>query len=186
VNITGVEPLLSLVDTATGNVIGLENESDASGVAVLNIFNQSVSGTVRVGIFAAFPDATLTVNGTADKPGGGSWGTFSDERLKDIKGHFDRGLKELMQIDPIRYEYKQNNALGLQSEGEHIGLGAQSVENVIPEAVHKNDKGYRILDNDPILWTMLNAIKEQQQLIEKQQSELDALRAELRSKQSPR
>jgi hypothetical protein len=28
------------------------------------------------------PNATLTVNGTASKPGGGTWSTFSDARLK--------------------------------------------------------------------------------------------------------
>ena len=32
----------------------------------------------EVGIGTTSPDALLTVNGTADKPGGGSWSTFSD------------------------------------------------------------------------------------------------------------
>jgi hypothetical protein len=33
---------------------------------------------------------------------------------------------------------------------------------VIPEAVSANSQGYLLVNNDPILWTMLNAIKEQQ------------------------
>jgi hypothetical protein len=36
---------------------------------------------------------------------------------------------------------------------------------VIPEAVTQNNKGYLMVNNDPILWTMLNAIKEQQRQI---------------------
>ena len=67
-----------------------------------------------------------------------------------------------MQLQPLRYEYKRDNALNLKSEGEHVGFSAQAVQKIIPEAVSKNDKGYLLVNNDPILWTMLNAIKEQQ------------------------
>ncbi|MGA9994851.1 MAG: tail fiber domain-containing protein [Pyrinomonadaceae bacterium] len=119
----------------------------------------------NVGIGINVPDRTLTVNGTADKVGGGSWDVFSDERLKTIKGRFTPGLKALMQLQPIRYEYKPDNALGLTSSGEHIGFGAQAVQKIIPEAVTQNDSGYLLINNDPIIWTMLNAIKEQQQQI---------------------
>jgi hypothetical protein len=119
-----------------------------------------------VGIGTTAPDNKLTVNGAADKPGGGSWGTFSDERLKNIKGRFTPGLKAVLQLKPLRYEYKPDNALGLKLEGEQVGFSAQAVQRVIPEAVTKNDKGYLLVNNDPIMWTMLNAIKEQQNQIE--------------------
>ena len=130
-----------------------------------------------VGIGTASPDNTLTVNGTADKPGGGSWAVFSDERLKNIKGRFNSGLKAVMQLQPIRFEYKRDNALGLQSEIEQVGFGAQSLQKVIPEAVTKNANGYLMVNNDPILWTMLNAIKEQQK-------EIVELKGQLRKLQS--
>ncbi len=120
----------------------------------------------NVGIGTTAPDSRLTVNGTASKPGGGSWSVFSDERLKNIKGEFKGGLDEIMKLKPIRYEYKADNAIGLQSEGEHIGFGADAVGKVIPEAVTRNEAGYLMIDNDPILWTMLNAIKEQNAQIE--------------------
>ena len=82
-----------------------------------------------------------------------------------------------MQLQPLRYEYKPDNALGLKSSGEHIGYGAQAVREIVPEAVSENDRGYLLVNNDPILWTMLNAIKEQQQTIEKVKLENDGLRA---------
>ena len=41
-----------------------------------------------VGIGTTAPDNLLTVNGNADKPGGGSWGTYSDGRLKTVNGSF--------------------------------------------------------------------------------------------------
>lgn len=120
-----------------------------------------------VGIGTASPDQALTVNGNASKPGGGSWLAFSDERLKNIKGRFNAGLKAVMRLQPLRYEYKKENAIGLKSDGEHIGFSAQAVEKVIPEAVTKTEAGYRLVNNDPIIFAMLNAIKEQQATIEK-------------------
>ena len=134
----------------------------------------------RVGIGTNTPDQLLSVNGEASKSGGGSWATFSDERLKNIKGRFNSGLKAVMQLQPIRFEYKTNNPLGLNSKGEHIGFGAQSVQQVIPEAVTSTESGYLQVNNDPILWTMLNAIKEQQKEIEQLKTEVRRLRASRR------
>jgi hypothetical protein len=134
-----------------------------------------------VGIGTTLPDSKLTVNGLADKPGGGSWGTYSDERLKNLKGQFTPGLKAVMQLKPLRYEYKLDNALGIKLSGEHIGFSAQAVQKVIPDAVTRNDKGYLLVNNDPILWTMLNAIKEQQNQIETLQAKNTALNARLRA-----
>jgi hypothetical protein len=134
-----------------------------------------VSTNGRVGIGTTAPDQNLSVNGDASKVGGGSWQTFSDERLKNIKGKFRTGLKAVMQLTPIRYEYLKNNALGLKSEGEHIGFGAQSLQEVIPEAVTKTSDGYLMVNNDPIIWTMLNAIKEQQKEIEELKGQIKKL-----------
>lgn len=131
----------------------------------------------NVGIATAAPTDTLSVNGTASKPGGGSWSVFSDERLKTIKGRFNSGLKAVMQLQPLRYQYKPNNVLSLNSEGEHVGFGAQAVQKIIPEAVTRNENGYLQVNNDPIIWTMLNAIKEQQAQIQQLQEEVRQLRA---------
>lgn len=148
------------------------------------------TGTVRmtinsagnVGIATASPTETLSVNGTASKPGGGSWAVFSDERLKTIKGPFNTGLKAVMQLQPLRYVYRQNNALSIRSEGEHVGFGAQAVKKIIPEAVTSTDQGYLQVNNDPILWTMLNAIKEQQKEIEQLKRQVRQLRAASRGR----
>ena len=137
----------------------------------------TITSTGNVGIGTAAPSDLLSVNGNASKPGGGSWSVFSDERLKNIKGPFISGLNAVMRLQPVRYEYKANNALGLQSSGVHIGFGAQSVQQVIPEAVSQTEGGYLVVNNDPIMWAMLNAIKEQQQEIDKLKAEVRELRA---------
>lgn len=136
--------------------------------------------TGRVGIGTSAPDQLLSVNGDASKVGGGSWQTFSDERLKNILGKYSRGLSAVMRLQPLFYEYKSDNALGLKSEGQHVGFGAQSLQQVIPEAVTKTSDGYLMVNNDPILWTMLNAIKEQQKEIEDLKAQVTKLKASSR------
>lgn len=114
----------------------------------------------RVGINTTAPDQLLTVNGDASKVGGGNWLVFSDERLKTIHGAFTRGLSDLVGLQPIRYEYRSDNPLGLQGAGEYVGFSAQAVRATIPEAVSEAAGGFLQVNADPIIWTMLNAIKE--------------------------
>ncbi len=154
--------------------------------ADFTVFPLILTTSNRVGIGTAAPDQKLSVNGNASKTGGTTWLAFSDERLKNIKGNFTSGLKAVMQLQPIRYEYKADNALGLASEGEHIGFGAQAVQKVIPEAVTKTGSGYLMVNGDPILWTMLNAIKEQQKEIEQLKAQIQKLQPRSRARRSRR
>jgi hypothetical protein len=174
---TGVGAGVDLFTTGSG---GLQWEildtgaTSAQGANKLNIRNVNtgndiftILGTGAIGIETTIPDNTLTVNGSADKPGGGSWGTFSDSRLKTVDGTYDAGLDAILKLTPIRYRYKEQNAMGIKDSQQHVGFVAQEVEKVIPEAVSRNSQGYLLVNNDPILWTMLNAIKQQQAEIEK-------------------
>ena len=180
---------ISLGNSAPGNQaqIGVVNLGTAVTAGGHLFFNTRAAGgglgermritsAGNVGIGTATPDQKLSVNGDASKTGGNTWLSFSDERLKNIKGTFNSGLKAVMRLQPIRYEYKPDNALGLKSEGEHIGFGAQTLQKVIPEAVTKNADGYLMVNSDPILWTMLNAIKEQQKEIADLKAEVQKLR----------
>lgn len=142
-----------------------------------NVLSLNPSGG-NVGIGTTAPTLALSVSGDANKSaGGGSWQVFSDERLKNIKGTYNGGLKAVMQLQPLRFNYRSDNTLGLNSSKEQIGFGAQSLQKVIPEAVSTNSTGYLQVNNDPIIWTMLNAIKEQQKEIEQLRGEVRKLRA---------
>jgi hypothetical protein len=155
---------------------------DAVGTAEGRFVVKDSSG--YVGINTATPDTNLSVNGNADKSGGGSWSTFSDRRLKDLSGTFNSGLDEVLKLQPIRYRYKDDNGMGIRDREEHVGFVAQEVQKVIPEAVTENSKGYLLVNNDPILWTMLNAIKEQQKLIQKQQRRIAQLTSQVKTIQT--
>ncbi len=133
----------------------------------------SVDAQGQVGIGTETPGFTLEVIGTAAKIGGGSWSTASDARLKTLGLPFARGLEALENVNPIFYRYRANSPLRLPSATEHVGLVAQEVQKAIPEAVEMSPSGFLHLNNDPIIWTMLNAIKELK-------AENDELRRKLR------
>jgi hypothetical protein len=134
------------------------------------------NSTGNVGIGTTDPGSyKLAVNGSAAKTGGGSWDVFSDLRLKEIKAPYEYGLREISQLHPVHYCYKEDNALGLPAGEEFVGLVAQDVEGVIPDAIEENDKGYLMLNNDPIIWAMLNAIKELKAENEELKKRIEAL-----------
>lgn len=182
--------LLVGATTSTENIVVIGGGAFGQSAATSLSFNTAATTTTdigsermkilsngRVGIGTATPDQLLSVNGDASKVGGGSWQSFSDARLKNISGPFKSGLNAVMRLQPLRYQYKPNNPVGITPNGEHIGLAAQNVQQVIPEAVTANSQGYLMVNNDPIIWTMLNAIKEQQQEIQELKREVRRLRA---------
>ncbi|MDQ7814816.1 MAG: tail fiber domain-containing protein [Patescibacteria group bacterium] len=103
---------------------------------------------------------TFDGSNVAYKPSGTTWSNTSDARLKDRIKPYEYGLDEISKLSTVRFHYMKGNALGIESDAGHIGLIAQQVKDVIPDAVSKDDKGYYQLDADPIIWASVNAIKE--------------------------
>lgn len=95
-----------------------------------------------VGIDTNAPNATLTVNGTASKPGGGSWSTFSDERLKKNIAPLTDTLDKLLALHGVRFEYIDPASIN-ELPGERIGIVAQDIEKVFPDWVDSGPNGYK-------------------------------------------
>ncbi|MCD4734567.1 MAG: tail fiber domain-containing protein [Bacteroidales bacterium] len=113
-----------------------------------------------IGILTTSPGYPLEVNGDAAKPGGGTWLNSSDERLKDIQDPFDKGLDELALLNPVHFNYKENNARQHSSEKNYVGFIAQEVQELIPEAVKTGEDGYLNMDMHVLQVAMINALKE--------------------------
>jgi hypothetical protein len=103
---------------------------------------------------------------------------ISDSRLKNLKGPYEYGLKEILKLNIVRYQFKEDNALGVSPTEEHVGLIAQDLQKVIPEAVSEDSSGYLAIKNELIQWTVINAIKD----LEKQVEDLKAQISELKRK----
>lgn len=153
--------------------------NSAGPTAVLMSGNFS---TKRVGINTTAPTQTLSVNGDADKVGGGTWLAFSDRRVKEDIRSFNDGLNVLMHLEPVRFRY--NDLSGYAHTGRvFVGFIAQDVEKVAPYMVSLLDdsdgpSGYddkRVFDETALTKILVNAVKEQQEQIEALESRIERL-----------
>ncbi|MBK7469149.1 MAG: tail fiber domain-containing protein [Saprospiraceae bacterium] len=155
----------------------------ASGTAIQALQGNVylAAGTGNVGIGTVNPTAKLSVNGTANKPGGGSWGVYSDRNLKrDIKP-YKIGLAEILRVNPVYYKY--NDKLDYDQNIEYVGIIAQELQKIAPGMVteevvtnksdNSNDK-YLKVDPSAFTYMLINAIKEQQQMIESLSQQIEA------------
>lgn len=149
---------------------------------LFNIISLDPSGVTLVGIGTDVPDQQLTVDGQASKPGGGFWATFSDRRLKRDIRSFEDGLDELMQINPVRYKYNESSGFKDISQ-DYVGVIAQDIQQVLPYTVSANENkkapdgsGYLTYDSSSLLYVLVNAVKELNEKVEKQQLEIEGLR----------
>jgi hypothetical protein len=121
----------------------------------------------QVGIGTTNPQFDLHVNGTAGKPGGGSWSNASDRRLKKDITPFNDGINVVMDITPVNFKY--NGKLKLPTEQRYIGVIAQELREVAPFMVStfQGTDGQEYLKVDPSAFDfiLINAVKEQQKMI---------------------
>ncbi|MBL7738112.1 MAG: tail fiber domain-containing protein [Chitinophagaceae bacterium] len=100
----------------------------------------------------------------------------SDERFKQNITPISSPLQKLLQIHGVEYEMKtvefaKNNF----QPGRQIGLIAQNVEKVIPEAVNEAD-GYKGVDYAKLVPLLVESIKEEHQQVEKLKKEVNELK----------
>ncbi|MEM8527283.1 MAG: tail fiber domain-containing protein [Bacteroidota bacterium] len=154
--------------------------SSSIGELVLNPFGGDV------GIGDTTPDFTLDVNGSAGKPGGGSWSNASDRRLKQDIEDFKDGLEEVLQIHPVWYRY--NGKFGLPTDERYVGIIAQEMKEVAPYTIKPyTDKDeetgesgeYLNYNGTAVTYMLVNAVQEQQIIIEEKDKRIDELEARL-------
>ena len=88
------------------------------------------------------------------------FGGYSDGILKDRHGEYASGLAELATVRPLRFSYREDNPLALDSGRSHVGVVAQDIEQAFPEAVHVGADGYRRVDYAPLFMATINAVNE--------------------------
>lgn len=140
--------------------------------------NGTISNYLR-GDVTHVSTATFQIVGNAYKPGGGSWSASSDARLKNINGTYESGLSEIIRLNPVRFHYKADNPRNEPSNQEFIGLVAQATQKIMPEMVNKGNDGYLNLDTTPLIFALVNAIKELETKNKEQTQRIDNLERRL-------
>ncbi|UCE59522.1 MAG: tail fiber domain-containing protein [Phycisphaerales bacterium] len=132
------------------------------------------SGGVGIGT-ANTSTFRLAVNGSAAKPGGGSWSVYSDARLKKNIEKLRETLPQLLKLRGVTFEYK-NPGFKLGMPGPQIGMIAQEVEKVFPEWVDEDEDGYKYLTISGMEALVIEALRE---LREEKDAEIHALQSRI-------
>ena len=122
--------------------------------------------------------------------GGNITAYYSDERLKEKLGIIENAVNKIKKIET--FYYKENTlakTYGFNNSKKQIGLSAQSVEKVLPECVSlspfdyntledgsiisKSGKNYLTVDYSKIVPLLIEGIKEQQSIIETQNTKIN-------------
>ena len=99
----------------------------------------------------------------------------SDVRLKRGITNLKYGLSQVMQLRPVSFQWKAGN-----DNRTHLGLIAQEVDAVMPEAVEKSADANAPLgmNYSNLIPVLIKAIQEQQGTLERAQAEIKTLRTE--------
>ena len=100
------------------------------------------------------PTNTLATLIQANLPGSYSL-LPSDIRLKNVGKEFTGGIDELNQLTFYNFTYKRD-----ADKTPRVGVMAQDLQKVFPDAVSQNDDGYLYIRKDDMFYAALNAIKE--------------------------
>ena len=142
-------------------------------------FNVAVNGnsnvlyansTGKVGIGTATPNSklhvegntyingTLTTTGAINSQGDITAFYTSDARLKSNIKPITSALDKIDSINGVEYDW--NTVLQADHIGHDVGVIAQEIEQVLPEAVTTRTSGYKAVNYDKIIPLLLQAIKE--------------------------
>lgn len=152
---------------SSGDGNGIVGESN--GFAVLGRTNSGFAGYFEGKVYVGGP---LNVFGNvcaANIP------CQSDARLKQAVAELHYGLREVLRLRPVRWDWKDRAERQL-----NLGLIAQEVEEVLPELVTtandaKQTKGLNYIGLLPVV---IKAIQEQQAALEQKETMLRSLKAE--------
>jgi hypothetical protein len=145
-----------------------------------------ITGTVQAGTdgFHFYSDAGgdtvvgFGTDGTIRGKGDVVAYSSSDRQLKDNITPIENALEKVKQIGGYTFDWNDKQTT---YEGHDVGVIAQEIEAVLPEVVTTRDTGFKAVKYEKIVPLLIEAIKEQQTQIENQQSQIDELKALVKS-----
>lgn len=174
---------------------GVEGYSTLSGTGTrYGVYGYASGGATNYGIYgygttyAGYFNGNVYVNGTVTQT--------SDNKLKKNISPLEGSLKKVLQLNGVNYDWKSENELndvitklntderemGFKfnfPQGRQIGVIAQDVEKVLPELVITDKDGLKSVDYIKLIPVLIEAIKEQQQIISTQDAKLNNLQKQI-------
>jgi predicted nucleic acid-binding Zn-ribbon protein len=185
VNVEGDMNATYIYGTPTGGLPGLKLEGgDGSDVWINSPLKLSGTLTPESGTFTVvgaigttsdiYAAGNLEVSGYTTITDGcysGFWGACSDIRYKKDIEPIGSSLEKIMQMKGVYYNWKQDEFPDKNFSDLHqIGFIAQDIEKLFPELVSTDKNGYKSVDYAKVTAVLVEAMKEQQKLIEELQN----------------
>src|SRR5690554_6413115 len=104
-------------------------------------------------------------------------GQSSDIRFKTDIDSIQDPLKKVSSLKGISFNWKHSGFPDRHfPEGRHIGVIAQEVEKILPEVIRTDKDGYKSVAYDKLSAILIEAVKEQQKIIERQENKIDSIK----------
>ncbi|HOY13989.1 MAG TPA: tail fiber domain-containing protein, partial [Saprospiraceae bacterium] len=165
---TGNNKLYINNDGANANNALIYGEFDTKKLQIngnLTINNAIGNSIIKSGVLTILSDGSVySFNGT-----GGT--VTSDKRLKQDIDLIPNSLAKILQLNGYAYRFK-TKANVAQKE---LGVLAQEVMEVLPEAVFTNEEGIHSVSYSSLIPVLINAVKEQNDIIKKADMKVKAL-----------
>lgn len=130
--------------------------------------------SAKVGIGTNTPSEALAVVGNIVATG--SINEFTATKMKKNIVPIDNSLEIIAELNGVRYDWRSNEYPDYKfSDNRQIGLLAEDVEKVIPELVHADGDGNKMVAYTKLTAVLIEAIKEQQAKITVLEERLKAL-----------
>ena len=176
-NVTGVATVNAININTTGMGPG-DLGSNGGGDGIFGIFNTTNSGTTvffnknsggTYNDILTLANASATVDGELRVTGDIIAFYTSDQRLKDNIKPIDDPLAKVLSISGNTYSWNENSG----KEGTDVGVIAQEILEVLPEAVTTRENGYLAVRYEKLVPLLVEAIKELSQKVESLENKLN-------------
>lgn len=107
---------------------------------------------------------------------------YSDARAKTNIAPIKNATDVVLALNPVTYNFKNEEGVKLRKStaGEtmkEVGFLAQDVEQVLPEAVHEDEEGHKLINYTSIIPLLTESFKELTEEINKLQQEVEELKS---------
>lgn len=103
---------------------------------------------------------------------------FSDKRFKDNITPIENALEKITKLSGYTYDWKDSSQFPGHDDlpqGHDMGVIAQEVEKIFPEAVTTHDDGFKSVKYIQLIPALIEAVKTQQEMMKTQQSQINML-----------
>ena len=146
--------------------ITLDSDGHVTGIATATetVVNTDTNTTYSAGNGLGLSGTQFYMTGSysGSFTASGNVTAYSDEKLKDNIEPIENPIQKLKAIQGVTY-----NRNDIEGNPRHTGVVAQQVERVLPEVVMTNDDGIKTVAYGNMVGLLIEAIKEQQDEIER-------------------